>query len=180
MHGFEAFYIIFTFMETLEKKEKWQKNFKKKKVRIFMWGIIFALISGALMSIQGLFNTEVTKQTSLWVSTGFVQLTAFVVCVIAWLCTGRENVALLANVRPWYLLTGGIMGAFITITVVQSMGKLGPAQSVMIIVTSQVVIAYLIELFGLFGSEKADFSWRKLLGLVIAIVGILLFRWEKA
>ena len=145
-----------------------------------MWGIIFALISGALMSIQGVFNTEVTKQTSLWVSTGFVQLTAFVVCVIAWFCTGCENVALLMNVRPWYLLTGGILGAFITITVVQSMGKLGPAQSVMIIVTSQVAIAYLIELFGLFGSEKADFSWRKLLGLAIAIAGILLFRWEKA
>lgn len=145
-----------------------------------MWGIIFALVSGALMSIQGVFNTEVTKQTSLWVSTGFVQLTAFFVCVIAWLCTGRENVMMLANVRPWYLLTGGILGAFITITVVQSMGKLGPAQSVMIIVTSQVAIAYLIELFGLFGSEKAAFSWRKLLGLAIAICGILLFRWEKA
>ena len=132
------------------------------------------------MSIQGVFNTEVTKQTSLWVSTGFVQLTAFFVCVIAWLCTGRENVMLLVNVRPWYLLTGGILGAFITITVVQSMGKLGPAQSVMIIVTSQVAIAYLIELFGLFGSEKIAFSWRKLLGLAIAICGILLFRWEKA
>ena len=52
-----------------------------------MWGIILALISGALMSIQGVFNTEVTKQTSLWVSTGFVQLTAFFVCVIAWLCS---------------------------------------------------------------------------------------------
>ncbi len=91
-----------------------------------MWGIILALISGALMSIQGVFNTEVTKQTSLWVSTGFVQLTAFFVCVIAWLCTGRENVALLTEVRPWYLLTGGILGAFITITVVQSMRSLGP------------------------------------------------------
>ena len=117
-----------------------------------MWGIILALISGALMSIQGVFNTEVTKQTSLWVSTGFVQLTAFFVCVIAWLCTGRENVALLTEVRPWYLLTGGILGAFITITVVQSMGSLGPAQAVIIIVTSQVAVAYLIELFGLFGS----------------------------
>ena len=63
---------------------------------------------------SGVFNTEVTKQTSLWVSTGFVQLTAFFVCVIAWLCTGRENVALLTEVRPWYLLTGGILGAFIT------------------------------------------------------------------
>ena len=80
-----------------------------------MWGIILALISGALMSIQGVFNTEVTKQTSLWVSTGFVQLTAFFVCVIAWLCTGRENVALLTEVRPWYLLTGGILGAFFMI-----------------------------------------------------------------
>ena len=145
-----------------------------------MWGIILALISGALMSIQGVFNTEVTKQTSLWVSTGFVQLTAFFVCVIAWLCTGRENVALLTEVRPWYLLTGGILGAFITITVVQSMGSLGPAQAVIIIVTSQVAVAYLIELFGLFGSRQASFSWRKILGLLIAIAGIVLFRWEKA
>ena len=117
-----------------------------------MWGIILALISGALMSIQGVFNTEVTKQTSLWVSTGFVQLTAFFVCVIAWLCTGSENVALLTEVRPWYLLTGGILGA----------------------------VAYLIELFGLFGSSQASFSWRKILGLLIAIAGIVLFRWEKA
>lgn len=145
-----------------------------------MWGIILALISGALMSIQGVFNTEVTKQTSLWVSTGFVQLTAFFVCVIAWLCTGRENVALLTEVRPWYLLTGGILGAFITITVVQSMGSLGPAQAVIIIVTSQVAVAYLIKLFGLFGSSQASFSWRKILGLLIAIAGIVLFRWEKA
>ena len=145
-----------------------------------MLGIILALISGALMSIQGVFNTEVTKQTSLWVSTGFVQLTAFFVCVIAWLCTGRENVALLTEVRPWYLLTGGILGAFITITVVQSMGSLGPAQAVIIIVTSQVAVAYLIELFGLFGSSQAAFSWRKILGLLIAIAGIVLFRWEKA
>ena len=145
-----------------------------------MWGIILALISGALMSIQGVFNTEVTKQTSLWVSTGFVQLTAFFVCVIEWLCTGSENVALLTEVRPWYLLTGGILGAFITITVVQSMGSLGPAQAVIIIVTSQVAVAYLIELFGLFGSSQASFSWRKILGLLIAIAGIVLFRWEKA
>ena len=27
-----------------------------------MWGILVALISGALMSLQGVFNTEVTKQ----------------------------------------------------------------------------------------------------------------------
>ena len=46
-----------------------------------MWGIVVALVSGALISIQGVFNTEVTKQTSIWVSSGWVQLTAFLTCL---------------------------------------------------------------------------------------------------
>ena len=48
-----------------------------------MWGFLVALISGALMSIQGVFNTEMTKQTSLWVSTGWVQFSAVLACVLA-------------------------------------------------------------------------------------------------
>ena len=56
-----------------------------------MWGFLVALISGALMSIQGVFNTEVTKQTSLWVSTGWVQLSAFVVCVSKNLLYGEKS-----------------------------------------------------------------------------------------
>ncbi len=37
-----------------------------------MIGIFIALLSGALMSVQGVFNTEVTKGTSMWVSTSWV------------------------------------------------------------------------------------------------------------
>ena len=144
-----------------------------------MWGFIVALISGALMSIQGVFNTEVTKQTSLWVSTGWVQLSAFVVCVLAWLFTGRESVAALWQVDNKYTLLGGVIGAFITITVIQSMGALGPAKAAMLIVISQLAVAYVIELFGLFGVEKVDFQWRKLIGMAVAIVGIVIFKWEK-
>ena len=94
-----------------------------------MWGILVALISGALMSIQGVFNTEVTKQTSLWVSTGWVQLSAFAVCVLAWIFTGRDSIAALWQVENKYTLLGGVIGAFITITVIQSMGSLRPCQS---------------------------------------------------
>ena len=144
-----------------------------------MWGIVVALISGALMSIQGVFNTEVTKQTSLWVSTGWVQLSAFAVCVLAWIFTGRDSIAALWQVENKYTLLGGVIGAFITITVIQSMGSLGPARAAMLIVISQLAVAYVIELFGLFGVEKVDFEWRRLLGMAIAIVGIVIFKWEK-
>ena len=144
-----------------------------------MWGILVALISGALMSIQGVFNTEVTKQTSLWVSTGWVQLSAFAVCVLAWIFTGRDSIAALWQVENKYTLLGGIIGAFITITVIQSMGSLGPAKAAMLIGISQLAVAYIIELFGLFGVEKVDFQWRKLIGMAVAIVGIVIFKWEK-
>ena len=147
--------------------------------KYYMWGILVALISGALMSIQGVFNTEVTKQTSLWVSTGWVQLSAFAVCVLAWIFTGRDSIAALWQVENKYTLLGGVIGAFITITVIQSMGSLGPARAAMLIVISQLAVAYVIELFGLFGVEKVDFEWRRLLGMAIAIVGIVIFKWEK-
>ena len=144
-----------------------------------MWGILVALISGALMSIQGVFNTEVTKQTSLWVSTGWVQLSAFAVCVFAWLFTGRESISALWQVENKYTLLGGVIGAFITITVIQSMGSLGPAKAAMLIVISQLAVAYVIELLGRFGVEKEPFQWRKVFGMVIAVVGIIIFKWKK-
>ena len=144
-----------------------------------MWGILIALLSGALMSIQGIFNTEVTKQTSLWVSTGWVQLSAFLVCVAAWIFTGRDSIGALWQVENKYTLLGGVIGAFITITVIQSMGSLGPAKAAMLIVISQLIVAYIIELLGLFGVEKETFTWQKVLGMAVAILGIVIFKWEK-
>ena len=144
-----------------------------------MLGFFAALLSGALMSIQGVFNTEVTKQTSLWVSTGWVQLSAFAVCVLAWLYNGRQSVGALFQVENKYTLLGGVIGAFITVTVIQSMSQLGPAKAAMLIVISQLAVAYLIELFGLFGVDRQTFEWKKLLGMALAIVGIVIFKWEK-
>lgn len=143
-----------------------------------MMGILIALLSGALMSVQGVFNTEVTKQTSLWVSTGWVQLSAFLVCIVAWFITGRESIAALAGVEHKYTLLGGVIGAFITITVIKSMGSLGPAKAAMLIVIAQLIVAYVIELFGLFGVDRQPLEWRKVIGMVVAVVGVVMFKWE--
>ena len=144
----------------------------------FMIGIWIAILSGTLMSIKGVWNTQVTKQSSLWVSTGWVQLTAFLVCVAAWFFTGRDSVGILWQVENKYTLLGGILGTFITVTVIRSMGKLGPAQATMLIVIAQLVVSYLIEMFGLFGVEKQPFEWKKLAGTAIVVAGIVLFKWE--
>lgn len=145
-----------------------------------MMGFIIAIISGALMSVQGVFNTGVNKQTSIWVASSFVQLTALIVCVAAWFITGRESsFGALFKIDNKYMLLGGIMGAAITFTVIKSMESLGPARSVMFILIAQMIVAYLIELFGLFGTEKVEFEWKKLIGVFLIIIGIITFKWEK-
>ena len=143
-----------------------------------MIGFFIAMLSGALMRVQGVFNTKLTESTSLWVANAFVQFTAFLLCIAAWLVTDRSSMRSLFNVEPKYFLLGGVMGAFITLTVIKSMDSLGPAKAVMLIVIAQLIVAYLIELFGLFGVEKQPFVWRKAIGALVAIAGFIVFKWD--
>lgn len=145
-----------------------------------MFGIIIAIVSGALMSIQGVFNTGVSKTSGQWVTNTFVQFTGFLLCLAIWFLYERKKHGFseLLYVDKKYMLLGGVLGAFITLTVILAMSAMGPAKAALFIVTAQILVAYLIELFGMFGVEKSPFLWRKLLGAVIAITGIITFQWE--
>lgn len=143
-----------------------------------MWGLIIALLSGALMSVQGVFNTQVTKASGIWAAGCFVQLSALLVSLAAWAISERSPLSAVFQVQPRYMLLGGAIGAFITYTVIKSMDMLGPARAVMLIVVAQLLVAYLIELFGMFGVEKAAWDWRKAVGMALAIAGIVVFKWE--
>jgi len=121
-----------------------------------MAGFIVAIISGALMSLQGVLNTNVTKASSIWVAAGFVQFTALATCIIMWLFNGRPEISGIFQVE-------------------NKISLLGVAKAEVTIVVAQVIVAYIIELMGLFGSKKADFSWLKLLALIIAMGGVFMF-----
>ena len=143
-----------------------------------MIGFFIAVLSGALMSVQGVFNTQVTKSSTIWTANAFVQFTAFAVCMLAWLFTDRSNLLGVFQVEPKYMLLGGVMGAAITWTVIRAMDALGPAKAVLFIVVAQIAAAYLIELFGLFGTERQPWEWRKAIGMALAVAGITIFKWK--
>lgn len=143
-----------------------------------MIGFLIAILSGVLMSVQGVFNTQVTKSSSIWTANAFVQFTAFLVCMAIWAVTDRSNLLGVFKVEPKYMLLGGIMGAAITWTVIKSMETLGPAKAVLFIVVAQIAAAYLIELFGMFGTEKQPWEWRKAIGMALAVAGIAIFKWK--
>ena len=129
------------------------------------------------MSVQGVFNTRLSEQTGLLESNFIVQATALVLAAVS-LFWSEGNMARALSVNKLYL-TGGVLAMVITLTVMLGIKNLTPTIAISIILISQLAAAALIDAFGLFGTEKAVFGIRKIIGLCVMLGGILLFSYKK-
>lgn len=137
-----------------------------------------SIVAGALMSLQGVFNTRLSEKIGLYQSNAFVQGTAFILSLIVMFIFGKiSEFKEIGNVSKIYLL-GGALGLGITITVMLSIKGLSPTYAISIILISQLLVAAVIDAFGLFGSEKIPFTWNKYIGILVMIAGVLLFKWN--
>ncbi|MDZ5254829.1 DMT family transporter [Clostridium sp. LIBA-8841] len=143
-----------------------------------MLGIILAIISGAAMSIQGVFNTRVSEKIGVWETNTIVQGSAFVLALLIMLMLRSGNFSELRAVNKVYLL-GGAIGVVITYTVMAAVGSLGPTFGISIILISQLLTAGIIDAFALFDTEKIKFAAHNYLGIIIMIIGIIIFKWKS-
>jgi transporter family-2 protein len=139
-------------------------------------GILLGLLAGLLMSVQGVFNTRLMDSSNMWTTNSWVHLTAFITSIVIWFFSGHENLLSIFQVSNKLYLLSGIIGALITFTVIKSISDLGPAYATMLILLAQLVTSCLIEVLGLFGTEKMCFEWSKLIGVALMIAGIIVFQ----
>ena len=140
-----------------------------------LWGIIFSIIAGMSMSIQGVMNTRLGEGIGNMEANAFVQGTAFALALCVLIFYRQGSFAALGQVNKLYWL-GGLLGLVITLTVMLGIKNLGTTLAVSIILISQLLIAAVIDAFGLMGSEKVAFDWTKYVGLALMTSGIFLFR----
>ena len=138
-------------------------------------GFIFSAIAGAMMSIQGVMNTRLSDKIGLYESNAFVQGTAFIFSLIALLFLKNGDFKAITQVNKFYLF-GGLIGLIITITVMLGVGKLGPTVAISTILISQLLVAAIIDAFGLMGSEKIPFTINKYIGIALMLAGMLVFK----
>ena len=142
-----------------------------------MLGIIMSAVAGAAMSFQGVINTRLSEKIGLYESNVFVQGTAFVLGLVALWILGKGDFSAMTQVNKVYWL-GGVLGLIITITVMLGIGNLSPTYAISIILISQLLVAAIIDAFGLLGAEKVAFTWTKWLGLALMIGGVVAFKWN--
>ena len=140
-----------------------------------MLGYIFSVIAGTAMSIQGVFNTRLSEKIGLYESNMFVQGTAFAFALIAMFFLGKGDITKIGACNKLYLL-GGFLGIVITITVMLSITNLSPTVAISVILIAQLIVAALIDAFGLFGSEVVRFGMTKYIGIVLMIAGVIIFK----
>lgn len=136
-----------------------------------------AIVAGAAMSIQGVFNTALSEKIGLFETNAFVQGTAFALSVIVALIWGKGDMSQIFHTNPLYV-TGGIFAVLITATVMVAMKQLNPAYAVTVILISQLFVAALIDALGIFEVEKTPFTWNKYVGLAVMIAGVILFKFS--
>ena len=130
-----------------------------------------AALAGALMALQGSLNSALGKAAGLWETTFFVQITGTVLALILLPLVGDGSLQKLWS-APWYTWLGGILGVAIIFTVAASIPQIGVAAATTAIVGAQVLMACIIDHFGLFGLEPLPFTWWRWVGGALLAGGV--------
>lgn len=142
-----------------------------------MIGLVFSIIAGICMSLQGVFNTRLGEKIGLWETNFIVQLSGLILTLIILFLAGNGNLKNIKQANKIYLL-GGALGVIIIFAVMKGIKELGPTYSIASILVAQLTAAGIIDAFGLFESEQTKFGITKIIGVAIMIFGIIIFKWK--
>jgi len=138
-------------------------------------GLILALVAGALVGLQNIFNSKVNEHTGSWASTTLVLGMGFLASLTMGLIVEGGNVFNLHNMQLWYWFSG-LIGVGVVICILNGIKLLGPTYAISIVLTSQLSFALLWDSLGWFGLEQVPFTFRQLLGVLVIAGGIIVYK----
>ena len=135
---------------------------------------IITFITGAVISLMVICNTELGKATTNEVSLIINQITGIVLLTII-LSVGRKNVKInpKREKAPWYMYFGGLFGIVIMIFNFYTVLNIGATLAMATAVFGQSAIGLVMDLTGFMGVQKRKISKLKWLSLAISFIGIL-------
>jgi transporter family-2 protein len=77
---------------------------------------------------------------------------------------------------PWWLWTGGLMGAFLVATTVAAAPILGAATMIGFMVAGQMVTSLLLDHWGLVGYPIHPISIPRIIGAILLISGVIILK----
>lgn len=125
------------------------------------------------MTFQGAFNAALNKRIGVAPMSVTVHLLGLIFSLGAMAIAGTPTLAELRQ-APFYSYLGGALNAAIIGGVAWSVAKTGATIGISAILIGQLATAVVLDHFGLFSLERAPFSWLRLAGVALMLVGMRL------
>ena len=137
--------------------------------------ILLAVAAGCFVGLQAPVNARLGKEVgSLQAATISFTVGALALILVASLSSG--GLSGIGNIgrAPWWVLIGGLLGAFYVTVALLTVRTLGLSSLTAIVVTGQLTIAVAVDRFGLLGIAKQQIGASRIVGLVLLVAGVVL------
>ncbi|WP_274361255.1 DMT family transporter [Paenibacillus thermotolerans] len=138
-------------------------------------GLLLALIAGSLVSLQNIFNSKVSERAGNWATTVLVLGLGFLASFAIGLVLEGKQLFDLSNMQIWFWFSG-LLGVGVVTCMIQGIRLLGPTFGISVALASQLVFALLWDSIGFMGLERIPFTFQQLVGVIVIICGIVLFK----
>ncbi|OZM55779.1 hypothetical protein CIB95_15565 [Lottiidibacillus patelloidae] len=140
-------------------------------------GVLLAILAGVLVSMQNIFNSKVSEKAGPWETTVLVLGLGALASFTFGLMSEGRNLFHLPNMELWFWFSG-LFGIGVVTSLVLSIRLLGPTFAIAIVLTSELGIALLFDSLGWLGLAKVPFTLNQLIGVLIIISGIYVFKFN--
>ena len=136
---------------------------------------VLCVVAGFAGSVQGAVMARLGDRVGVAEALAFATvLSAALATLILLVARGSlDGFAASARQPPW-LWSGALMSLLIVFTITLAGARIGTAATVGIIIAGQLVMAALIDRFGLFGADRIGLGWARLTGLALLAAGAAL------
>lgn len=123
------------------------------------------------MAVQGRLGERVGSLEAVVIAT-----VASAVLLVPALLLVRRGVGSLRAVPelPWWMLLGGVLGAFIVLSITIAGPRIGTTATVALLIAGQLAAASVIDRYGWFGFERVGLTAARIVGIVLLVAGAVL------
>ncbi len=135
--------------------------------------VILAIIGGIAVALQGHFMGIMDQRIGSKESVFITYASGGILAAVMMIAARGGHLNAWQNV-PWYALTAGALGLVIVGTIGYTVPRLGLTMAFTVIVASQLVVAVMLDHFGLLGAAVRTLDLPRITGLIFLILGVWL------
>jgi transporter family-2 protein len=138
--------------------------------------VVIALLAGAVLPMQAAINAQLRYAVGSPVLAALISFTVGTLSLFAYALAERAPVpdGRLLTQAPWWVWSGGLLGAAYVFAAVVVTPRLGVAALLGLALAGQSIAALILDHYGLLGLPVRPLSWERVGGVLCLAIGVVL------